>query len=91
MPMNVRCRAAHRPTRSGQGFAPGRDRLVGQPPLDVLGQRPGRGVAVLGPERHGLEADASSAGSIVRIDLARAVESRPAVRPAQHARLIVAS
>ncbi len=41
----------------GQGFAPGRDRLVGHPPLDILGQRPARVVTVLGPKRHGLEAD----------------------------------
>ena len=33
------------------------DRLVGQPVLDVVGQGPGRAVAILGLERHRLQAD----------------------------------
>ncbi len=38
-------------------FGPGQDRLVGHPPLDVLGQRSYRGVAIRRLERHRLEAD----------------------------------
>ena len=38
-------------------LAPGRDRLVGRPPLDVLDQRPARRISILGPRRHRLEAD----------------------------------
>ena len=53
----VRCRRAQRRAAPRPGLAPGRDRLVGHPPLDVLGQRPDRRIAVLRPRRHRLEAD----------------------------------
>ena len=38
-------------------LGPRRDRLVGHPPLDVVGQRPARGVAILGLQGHRLRAD----------------------------------
>ena len=38
-------------------LAVGRDRLVGHPALDVLGQGPAGAIPVLGPQGHGLEAD----------------------------------
>ena len=38
-------------------LAPGRDRLVGHPPLDVLGQRPATGIAIRRLRRHRLQAD----------------------------------
>ena len=39
------------------GLAPGGDRLVGRPSIHVVGQRPGRRIAVLRPQRHRLQAD----------------------------------
>ena len=48
-------RPAPRPPR--QRLAPGGDRLVGQPPLHVLGQRLARAVAATGIRGHRLEAD----------------------------------
>jgi hypothetical protein len=45
------------PRQPAQGFArqglrPRRDRLVGHPPFDILGQRPAGGVAILGLQGH---------------------------------------
>ena len=53
----VRCRRAQRPEPGRRRVAVGRDRLVGQPALDLRGQLGRRGVAVLGPPGHRLEAD----------------------------------
>ena len=58
-------------------LAPGRDRLVGHPPLDVVGQRPARGVAVLGLQRHRLEADRLQRPVDRRVELPRRRELAP--------------
>ena len=60
-----------------QRLAPGRDRLVGHPPLDVLGQRPARGVAILGLERHRLQADGLQGRVDRRVELPRRRELAP--------------
>ncbi len=75
-----------------------RDRLVGRPPLDLVGQGPTRRVAVLGPRRHRLEADRlerrvdgrvelSGSGEVAAADLAEdladiALEGGPARKEA---------
>ena len=41
----------------------GRDRFIGEPMLDVLGQVARRGIPVLGPEGHRLQADRLQAGA----------------------------
>ena len=45
------------PGAAGERLTVSGHRLVGRPPLDVLGQRPARMVAVLGLRRHRLQAD----------------------------------
>ena len=57
------------PGLADHGLAPGCHPLIGHPPFDVLGQRPGRRVAICFLQRHGLETD-SFQGLIQRgIDL----------------------
>ena len=75
---SVRCLRAHRQRAGPRRVSPGRHRLVGQPVLDVLGQGPRRGVAVLGPQRHRLQADRLQRRGDPAADLARAAGTRPA-------------
>ena len=53
----MRFRFVHRRARRRERLAVGRHRLVGRPPLDVVGQRRHDGIAVLGPRCHRLKAD----------------------------------
>ncbi len=62
------------PCPTCQGLRIGRDRLVGRPTLDILGQRPATGVATIGPGRHGHEADGFEGRIDRRIEGARRAE-----------------
>ena len=78
---HARCRRAHRADPLAPRLGAGRDRLVGQPVLDVVGQGPRRRVAIAraaapSPCRQ----IASSAGGDCRFDLARRREL-PCARP----------
>ncbi len=79
-------RPSPRPARPG--LAPGGDRLVGRPSLDVVGQRPGRRVAVLGPQRHRLEADRLQRRVDRRVELARRREVSLADGPQDRAQVV---
>ena len=54
-----------------------RDRLVGQPVLEVVGQVAGRAVAVLGPQRHRLQADRVQGGMRCLVDRLREERTPP--------------
>ncbi len=66
---------AEEPAR--RGLAPGADRLVGHPALDVLGQRPGRGVPRPRLRRHRPEADRLQRRVDRRVDQAGPREFAP--------------
>ncbi len=53
----VRCRRPHRAILRKCRLGIGRNRLVGHPSIEIVGQGLGRGVAVLGLFGHGLQAD----------------------------------
>ncbi len=74
----------HPPSGSDRGgLAPGRDRLVRRPPFEVFGQGPGRSVAILNSDRHGLQADRFKRLVDRRVDLARR-RKRPILNVAKH-------
>ena len=79
----VRFRRAHRRGPAGERLAPGGHRLVGQPALDVLGQRPGTSGS--GPRLQAIafRQIASSAGSMVGSSC-RGRGNSPRLHPAQH-------
>ena len=68
---------ASAPARRVERLSPGRDRLVGHPAIQIVGQRPGRGVAILGLRRHGLQADGLQSLVERRLDAGTAVEIAP--------------
>ena len=74
----VRLRRAHR-RAPGEGLAPGRNRLVGHPAIQVVGQGLGRWVAVFELGGHGLEADGLQGLVERRID-----QRRPCKLPLLH-------